>query len=760
MIQFFLRPASRAGMLSYVCLLLSISILLMGPMGPPLCLAQSGATAEIRGVVTFGHNGVPVNAASVTIVQLRRSTMTDAEGKYGFQSVPPGVYDVICHMHALTSNKQRVEVAAGATSAADFQLTVSPISMEITVTASGREETAFDTFQVVSTLDSFELGEKSTFGLGDVVGEESGVHKRSFGPGSSRPVVRGFDGDRVLVLADGLPSGTLSAQSGEHAEPVDAVHLDRVEIVKGPATLLYGSNAIGGVVNMVTEHHMLHEHPHPGVRGQVTTLGGTNSNQASGHASAEYGYKNWLVWGSGSRQVTSDYWTPLGRVENSKTRMTSGSLGVGWFSDGPFANLSYAFNKGRLGIPFAGEFHGHDETSGDEEDQEHEGEALVDETFTWQNVRMNAGTRKVNSWIEEFKVAANFSRWMHKELENEIPATSFDNKLFNLRATVAQREGKSLSGTSGLQFFHRDYAAEGEEALSPPATGSGVALFTLQQLDLKRARVQFGGRLDHTSYDSAGLRDRTFTGVSGAAGLHVPFAGTMALVANYTHSHRAPAIEELYNHGPHIGNLAYEIGNPNLKRESADGVDLSVRHESARLHAEANFFYYGIRDFVYLSLTGETEHGLRVADFAQADARFIGGEAQFSVALNRIVWLQSAIDIVNAELRDTGNPLPRIPPLRGKVGLDVNWRGFNLKPEVVMASDQGRVFPTETRTPGYTVVNLGASYTLGRSNLMHVFSANVFNVGDRLYRNHLSFIKDLAPEMGRGVRFSYTMRFF
>jgi iron complex outermembrane receptor protein len=723
----------------------------------PTHAVQSGETSGVRGKVTLTNNGAPVPAASVTIVQLEQSTMADANGRYEFRNIPPGIYDVASHMHDLVGQTKRIEVVSGRDVTVDLELSLSPVKYEVTVTSSGREVTAFEAFQSVTTVDSFRLSEQSAFGLGDVIGNESGVHKRSFGPGSSRPVIRGFDGDRVLVLYDGLSTGTLSSQSGEHAEPIDSTHLDRIEIVKGPATLLYGSNAVGGVVNMVTEHHMLHVQSHPGFRGQLTALGATNNNQAAGYVNTEYGYKNWLFWGSGSRQVTGDYSSPEGRVENSKTRLTSGSAGLGWYAKGPFFNLSYAFNTGRLGVPFAGEFHSHDE---EEENHQEDAAALVDETFTWQNVRFDTGMRDMQSVFEEFKVSANFSRWMHKELENDVVATAFDNKLFNLRATVTQREQKFLSGTSGFHLFHRDYAAEGEEALSPPTTGNGLALFTLQEIDLKTARLQFGGRLDHTSYNPSGMPQRSFTGLSGAAGIHIPLRDNTALVANYTHSYRAPAIEELYNYGPHIGNLTFEIGDPNLKREAADGIDLSLRHEKPTFNAEVNFYYYYIRDFVYMSLTGALEHGLRVARFDQADSRFIGGEVQFSVALRRNVWLESGLDVVHARLTDTGDSLPRIPPLRGKLGLDARWRGLSFRPELIMASDQDEIYPTETRTPGYAVFNMTASYTVARSNPMHVFSAGVFNAGNALYRNHLSFIKDLAPEIGRGARFTYTLRFF
>ena len=727
-------------------------------LGNALAAPQSEGKGRLRGTVTVRDNGSAIINASVLIIQLERSAATDAQGKFDFRDVPPGKYDVISHMHALTDELQTVEIIAGRETVADFQLSFAPLRHKITVTATGHAETAFESFQAATSLDSFELVGKNSFALGEVVRDEPGVNTRSFGPGSARPVLRGFDGDRVLILADGLPTGTLSAQSGEHAEPLDAAHLDRLEIVKGPATLLYGGNAIGGVVNAVTEHHLMHEHPHAGLRGQIIAEGGSNSNRASGGAGAEYGYKNWMVWGHGSRQIANDYYSPEGRVGNSKTRMTSGNVGLGWFSDGPFFSLGYYFNKGRLGIPFAWEFHHHDEdeTSHGEE----EAGDQVDEAFTWQNVRLTTGMVDVGRHIEKIRIAANFSRWMHKELEGDAPVTAFDNKLFNLRGTVEQRKTGPLVGTFGFHFWRRDYRSEGEESLAPPVKANGFAAFALQELRFERAQLQFGGRLEHAGYDPAGRPERSFTGFSGAAGFSYSLWHNGNLVANYTHSYRAPALEELYNHGPHVGNLAYEIGDAGLKREASDGLDLSVRHHGSVVHAQANFFYYRLRDFVYLAFTGEMQDGLRVAEFSQANARFVGGEAQVDLAVHPFIWLNFGMDTVNAELARSGTPLPRIPPRRGRFGIDARYKGLAFNPKVVVASAQSRIYPTETRTAGYAVVNLDASYIYAQSHHAHVFALTVFNAGNQLYRNHLSFIKDLASEMGRGIRFSYSLRFF
>jgi len=723
--------------------------------------------ADVRGKVT-NLNGTPIRSAEVNILPLGWQTTTDSGGNYSFSNVPPGFYEVVARLNKMIGESGKIKVLKGEDTVADLQLVFSSSPIVVTVTAPGRETMAFEAFQSVSVMDSLDLTQRSSFGLGDVIDGEIGVHKRSFGPGSARPVVRGFDGDRVLVLSNGLPTGTLSSQSGEHAEPIDSVNLDRVEVVKGPATLLYGSNAIGGVVNMVSEHHQLYDNSQPGFRGQLTTIGGNNNHQAALHANVGYGYKNWQFWGGGARQTASDYHSPEGRVENSRTSMTSGNFGLGWCGDRRFFNIAYSLNEGRLGIPFAGEFHHHEDD--DDHDHEEEEDVYVDETFTHQDFRFNAGTR-LNSIFEEVRISANFSRWIHNELENEETATSFDNKLFNLRMTFAQRPYKMLTGLLGFQVFHRDYVAEGEEALSPPTTGIGAALFTLQEIRLKSARLQLGARMDYTRYNPNPddellsstnpdeLRSRTFTGFSGSAGVHLPLWKSAAFIANFTHSHRAPAIDELYNNGPHIGNLAFEIGDANLKHELADGVDLSLRHRAKHINAEANFYYYSIHDFVYLHLTGDTEHGLNVARYSQGNARFFGGEALIGVEVYPDLWVNASLDSVNAKLTDKGTPLPRIPPLRGRLGIDGRWRGFTFKPEIVLMSSQDKIYPTETRTGGYVMVNINASYILDSTRALHVFSLNASNVGNRLYRNHLSFIKDIAPEPGCNVRFSYSLRF-
>jgi iron complex outermembrane receptor protein len=697
----------------------------------------------LRGMVTLEASGAPVHNVAVSIIQLKRTVETDENGAYEFRDVPPGKYSVVAHLDRVPDVVQTVEIAAGSSTTANLHLRIAPIRESITVTASGTQETTFNSFQSVTTLGSIQIAERNPVSLGEVLDHELGVAKRSFGPGTTRPVVRGFDGDRVLVLQDGLRIGSLGFQSGDHAEPIDVLTLDKVEVVRGPATLLYGSNAIGGVVNAVTGH----ESAHKGLHGYFTGSGSTNNYQAGGSGGIEYGADSWLVWGNGGGQKSNDYDTPIGRIVNSFTKGGSGSGGFGWYPRKGFFSFNYGYNRRRYGIPFNPE----------EEDPE-----VVNLKMRSHSVQFNGGFRDLESFVASAQFSFQYTDYQHNEINSltDEVNTRFNNKTVVYRGVFDERRKGRYSGSLGFSGFHRDYKTVGEEALAPPTTQNNFAAFGLQQIDFQRVAFQFGGRLETNRYNPTGLPDRSFTGFSGAAGIRVPLWEGGTVVANYTHSYRAPALEELYNDGPHPGNATFEVGNPNLKRERGDGIDLSLRHATDRLRVEANFFYYNLKDFVFLAPTGEIEDGLVEANYSQADVRYLGTEIGLDIGLHRYLWLNTALDYVNAELKVSDTGLPRIPPLRGRIGVDARYKGLSFRPELLMVRDQNKIFPTETRTAGYTVINLLASYTIAQQHVAHIFSVNAFNLGDRLYRNHLSFIKEFAPEIGRGVRFAYTVRLF
>jgi iron complex outermembrane receptor protein len=704
--------------------------------------------------VTLAGDGSPLHNVSVLLSPLGRTTQTDPSGAFIFTNVPPGTYTVVAHLHALTDEKQTITVAAGKEVQVSFALRFSPVRESVTVTASGRVATVMESFQTVTSLEGIDLTTRSSStSLGELLENETGVAKRSYGPGTSRPVVRGFDGDRVLIMQDGISTGTLSSQSGDHGEPVDSTAVDRVEVIRGPATLLYGSNAIGGVVNVLTGHHILDQHPHDGFHMTLNAVGGTANAQANGSGSFEYGRKDWMLYGTGGAMRSGDYNTPLGRLENSFTDMRNAALGGGRFGAKFAFNLNYGHQEGEYGVPV------HPAGDGDEEAHDHEG--LVSLKWRRHNARFQGSLKNLGDSFEQLQLGVNYSDWNHNEISGGEVHTQFFNKQAIYRAVLTQKKKGLLTGNFGVQGIRRDYKVAGEEALAPPVKQNGFAAFALEELTLERIRFQFGGRLEHNGYDSALLRDRGFTGASASAGVWIPLWKDGAAVVNYMHSFRAPALEELYNRGPHPGNAVFEAGNADLNSEKGNGVELSLRHQGRRLRVESNLFRYQMSNFVFLSPTGEIENGLPMANYAQAGARYLGAESRVEIGVRPGAWLLLGFDAVDANLTSAGRlNLPRIPPVRGRIGVDWRWKGLSIRPEIAMANRQWQTAPNETPTAGYATVNLSASYTVAGAHLMHMFRVESFNLGDRLYRNHLSFIKDFAPEIGRGVRFGYTLQWY
>lgn len=754
----------------------ALAVALSLAVGTSTAFAQA-ATGTVSGRVTIETSGDPVHAATVIIVAARRQTTTDSDGRFEIANVAPGTYEVIAQREQFSAKRQQITVTAGQTTTADFTLSLAARHETVTVTASATGvATTFDSFNAVTTINATELAKNRGATITDSLESQPGVAVRSFGAGSSRPIIRGFDGDRVLVMQDGVRTGDLSSQSADHGVSIDPASLDRLEVVKGPATLLYGSNAVGGVVNAITPQDAFRSAPFAGMFGAASIDAGTTNDQFGGNGSMQYGRGQWMVFGSGGARRTGDYSTPAGQVENSATALSSARGGVGWVGTHRFFNAGGQWESSRFGIPFAGSFHEHD--SGDDESEVPD----IDVKAGKRDVRIDAGLRSLQqAFLDSVKVTFNYTDYEHDEIEtiagvDEI-GTQFSNKTSTVRGEIEhQRQGK-MTGRLGVEWFGRDYDVVGDEALAPPTRQTAAAIFAYEELNFERYRLQFGGRVERTAYqpgarqahvDTPGeeihepppVHDRTFVGASGSVGVHASIGKDGAFVANLTGASRAPALEELYNFGPHVGNLAFEIGNPDLELERTIGIDLSLRSRAPRVQAEFNFFVYDISNFVFLEFTGDIEHGLREANYLQGDSRFIGFEGSGSFELGGESHLHASLSYVQAKLTEADQHLPRIPPLSGRVELEVPWRKFTFSPEVVFAADQGDVSPGETPTAGYGVLNIGGTYFLLSGHGTHAITVKGFNLTNAEYRRHTSFIKDLTPEIGRGVRVTYTLRFF
>lgn len=703
-------------------------------------------TGTIRGAVRLEPSGTAARNAVVTIAELKKSVLTDENGAFEFNDIPWGKYQLFAHLDRVPDVVKTVQVTSG-DQTIDFQLTLVPVSEQVTVTATGSAEAVGSSYQSVTSVGALELAQRNPISIGEALEYELGVAKRSFGPGSGRPVIRGFDGDRVLVLQDGLRVGGIASQSADEVEPIDVLSLDRVEIVKGPATLLYGSNAIGGVVNGISTNDVYQR----GLSGYVTAFGSTNNWQAGSSGGFKFGFKNFLFFANGGAQKANDYRTPIGIVLNSYARSGSVSGGAGWFPSKGWLSFTYAYDRRRYGIPV--------------EPDEIDFEYLKMRRHSYE---LKAGLRELRGLIESGDFAVSYNDYINREFEFESDENVAEldsiatNRNLNYRANFSHQRRGRMSGTLGLSGFTRDYKSVGAEAPAPHTKQNSFAIYDLERVNFERIGFQFGGRIEQNGYNPEGnFRKRNFFGFSGSVGVRVPLWTGGSFVANYQHSFRAPALEELYNNGPHPGILVFDIGNPNLSPEQGDGIDFSLRHTSSRLRLEGSAYYYNIRNFVFTAFTGNTDakSNLPIVDYAQGSSRYVGTEASVEARVLPTLWLNGKVDYVRAELTELSKPLPRIPPLRGTLGLDWRYKALSVRPELVMANRQVRVFDHETATAGYAVFNLNASYTFVTGRAAHIISINGYNLGDTLYRNHLSFIKNIAPEIGRNVRLNYALRF-
>ncbi len=737
-------------------------------------------SGTVTGKVTFAATGDPVHGATVIVIGASRTATTDETGRFRLDNVPVGTHEVIAQREHFSAARRMVTVTAGQATTVELSLEIETVHENVTVTASASgTATTFESFNAITSLDSVELTKNIGVSIADVLSAAPGVSKRSFGPGSGRPIIRGFDGDRVLVMQDGVRTGDLSSQSGDHGVSIDAASLDRLEVVKGPATLLFGSNAIGGVVNAISPQDAFRVSPFVGSLGGATFDAGSADASVGLNGSLQYGRGGWTLWTGGGARRAGDYDAPSMTIANSASRLANGRLGVGYVGPNNFFSLGGTIEDSRHGVPFAGLFHGHGD--GDED-------AEIDIASSRWDVRADAGRRHLGgAFLDSAKLTLAHTAYTHDEIEveggSETLGTQFNNATTTVRAELAQKRIGRVTGRLGAEFLRRDFEAIGVEALAPPTLQHSLAAFVYEEADFGRFRLQFGARAERATYDPGArpegeghdhgdegegeeahepppVRDRAFTALSGSLGLHADLGDTGAFVVNLSGASRAPALEELYNFGPHVGNLAFEVGNPDLRIERTVGLDVSLRSRAARVQGEVNVFAYGISNFVFLDLTDELVDGLREARFVQADARFVGAEIAGSADLHPRLHLHTSASYVRAQLTGTSEALPRIPPLSARVELDIPVGGFKIGPEFVFTAAQNRVFRTETRTPGSTVVNLSASYLLARGHATHTFALKAYNLTNETWRLHTSFIKDLAPEIGRGVKVTYSVKFF
>lgn len=736
--------------------------------------AHAQTAGTLSGTLRNSRTGQPVPQATVQLDELKRQVVTGDDGGFVFENVPPGLLHLSVQSPGFSSRRTEVTVTAAA--APPITVTVDPdLHFAEVVSVSAEARSQFDSFQPTSVLAGQEMAKRVEMSLGATLDQQPGVSSRSLGPAPSRPVVRGLDGDRVLILQDGKRVGDLSSQSGDHGVAVNPAAARRIEVVRGPATLLYGANAIGGLVNVISDD--VPRQAVTGVSGSATFDAGTGAREAGAAADLHVGNGAFAMHASGAGRRSGDVRTPDGDIGNSQSRTGMGTIGGSWTGTRGYLGASYGYDDTKYGIPVIEE-------------------GTLQLTPRRHSFSVRGEAQRLEGAFDGLRGTLSVRRYAHDELEGEEVGTAFKNDTTELELMASHRAAGRLKGSAGVWLLDRAFDARGEEALAPAVDQSGVAAFIYEELAWPHVTVQFGGRVDHNRFAPFGEPERRFTTGSGSLGLlfrPAAAADRVTIAASLARAARNPALEELFFYGEHHGNFAIELGNPNLKSEHALGFDLSLRWRGSRASGEVTYFRNAIDDFIYRELLthddfeareeefaarfpGRTlaghEHGDEgdesddaghedevIVDFVGADALLQGVEAHADVSILPNLFAEVGLDYVRGSLRADSRSLPRMPPLRGRTGLRYQRNALQTGGEVTLAASQERVGQAEEPTAGYSLVKLFASYSFEAGGATSTLTARVDNLTNERYRNHLSLIKQFVPEMGRSFRVVYAVHF-
>jgi iron complex outermembrane receptor protein len=698
--------------------------------------------AVVRGTVLHSMTGEPIAGARVVFQESRRETVSGQDGTFRFEAVKPGKYHLFVEAQGFSTKHQEFEIKAPETIA---NLLIDPelhFSEMVSVSAEPRDQ--FNALQPTSVLMGQDLTRELGSTLAATLGRQPGVTERSFGAAPARPVVRGLDGDRVLILEDGQRMGDLSSQSGDHGTTVNPSSASRIEVVRGPATLLYGANAIGGLVNVIS--NAVPSEAISGLKGGFTGNLGSNGGQAQGGADVSWGNRVWALHAAGGGQRSGDYSTPEGTVDNTQSRSGSGSLGVARTGARGYLGANVAYEDTRYGLPFV-----------------EEGQVELTPRRTIVNVR--GELRDLAGFVKSIRGSFAGRRYKHEEIAAGEVGTRFTNNTNEVEVLAGHRPLGRFSGSVGGWALDRDFSATGSEALSPPVGQRGAAGFVYEEAAFHHTTLQMSGRVDTTRYTpkASTLPARSFTTFSGSAGaLYQPrfaehrssFGISLASTSRY------PALEELYFLGPHPGNFAYEIGNPDLSAERAVGVDASFRWRSSRFSTELTYFRNRVHHYILRNpVAGAVEEGFPVISYVSSDALLQGLELHGDVQVSARIFADYGFDFVRGEIVGTNDALPRMPPFRARGSIRYQKHAFNAGAEVTGAAAQNRVFGTETPTDGYGLLKFFSSYSWQSGKAVNTLTVRLDNATNARYRNHLSYVKDYVPEQGRSFKVVYSVRF-
>lgn len=680
---------------------------------------------------------------------------------------------------------------------------------EVVVTATPLRGSTEQLAIPVEVLAGEALDRSKAGTLGDTVSKLTGVQTTYFGTGVGRPIIRGQEGPRVQVLSGGIGSMDASTVSADHAVSIEPFLADQIEVLKGPATLLFGSGAIGGAVNVV-DGRLAESIPDDALSGRAEISGNSVNDERTGMFRLDGVNGNWVLHVDGLVRDGDDYDIPgyaivehdheeeegheeeeqvKGKLPNSSLSTRAGAVGATWLGEKAYFGIAASTYRTNYGIPDGAHVHGEEHEHGDEEgeEHEHEEEGSVRIDMAQNRLDLKAGVYSPVSFLQSINLRAAYNDYEHVELEGGLPATRFTNEGYEGRLEALQKEWNGWRGAFGVQFGHSDFGAIGEEAFVPSTVTGNLGVFALQEKDFGSFKLELGGRYDRVDLEPQALASRDFDAFNlSAAGIWRINDG-FDLRAGVDRSERAPTTEELFAAGAHVATRSIEIGDDGMETEKGLRGEIGLHWHSERIDAKFAVYQTSFSDFIYLAATGVEEEGFPVRLWTQSDATFRGAEAEAKIRLADGVsgaWdLRLFGDYVRAELDGSGSRtvafevphgdhahayevqiaqggnLPRIAPMR--FGTDLGWSlgGWRASLGAVRYSRQDDVAQGEEASPGYTLVDAHFGYRWDQPETSWEVFLDGRNLTNEEARPHTSLLRDYSPLPGRGIGFGIRAYF-
>jgi iron complex outermembrane receptor protein len=693
------------------------------------------------------------------MITFERTVVSDGAGHVEISEVPPGRYQVLVRALGFGSRVVEVEVLRGSWATLEVALERVAIELrEFVVTATATERSLEETVRPTTVMSAEDLAERLGVTLAATLKMQPGLAETSMGPATGQPVLRGLSGDRVLVLEDGQRTGDLSSSGPDHAVAVEPLSANRVEIVRGPSALMYGSNALGGVINVIRDD--IPTAVPERIRGSLAVQGQSVNRGGVGDVVLRYGTGQFAMRAEGSYRSAGDLRTPLGILESTSLENINAAFGAGYVEDWGNLGAGYRYVQNSYGVP-ASEEHHH------EEGEHHEG-VRID---MWRhNAKGQAFLDRGWGVFETIRAQANGSRYQHDETEGEsnletrfILYTGAGDLIGN-HGTF----GPFSEGAVGVRVHYEDFTTAATQATTPSQM-LALSGFLVERIDAGPIRAEVGLRYDWhrvtpldttTVIDIGDVRTRTFGALSGSVGVLYRLAGGIDLGASAARAFRTPDYVELYSQGPHAAAHTYEVGNPDLAIEAATGFDTFIRARTSAVQSEIAFFMQWIDDYIYARNTGETgPFDLPIYQFTGEDARLVGGEGSILWMLAPTVTVNANMSYVHATNTTRSEPLPLIPPLMGNFAVRYGPPKWFVEVGAKAAARQDRVSEFEEPTDGYVVPSVSAGYTWRLRRNSHSLTLRADNLTNKVYYNHLNRVKSVMPEAGRNLSLLYRVDF-